>query len=40
MASQDTIDVNELHSWYDLLHYRSIGLGLALVSKFLNECLV
>jgi hypothetical protein len=32
MASQDTINTEELHKWYDLLRYRSVGLGLALVS--------
>lgn len=37
--NSDTINLDELVNWYDLIHHRSIGIGLALVSKFLNECI-
>lgn len=38
-ALQNRIDMSELTCWFDLLHYRSIGIGLSLVRQFLNECL-
>lgn len=37
--NSDTINLDELVNWYDLIHHRSVGIGLALVSKFLNECI-
>lgn len=30
---------SQLNNWYDLIHYYSIGAGLAQVSYFLNKCL-
>ena len=37
--NSDTINIDELVNWYDLMHHRSIGLGLAHIRDFLNECL-
>jgi hypothetical protein len=37
--NSDTINIDELVNWYDLMHHRSIGLGLAHTRDFLNECL-